>query len=551
MSTTPAAPGQDSGVTDALGSYSVSSLAAGTYYPRTFHTLGYVDELYDNIQCTDGCSNFTSGTGVIVTAGQTTSGIDFGLAVGGTITGTVTNATTGSPLSGVSVVVYTTGNSQVGYGLTNGAGVYVTAGIPTGTYIVRTANALGYVDEIYDDISSCPGGGCTGTPVNVTAGTTTGNINFGLALGGTITGTVVDATSEAPLAGVQVYLTSPGSGFSYSTPTNASGVYAKTGLAEGTYYVWTVNALGYLDELYNNIPCPGGTCTVTGGTGVSVTAGTTTTGINFGLTTSGSISGTVTDASSGAVLAGAGVAVYNSSGGFGGYFTTNASGVYTAGGLATGSYYVRTSNALGYVDELYDNLTCAGLSCSVTTGTPVSVTTGATTSGIDFALGTRGKDCRNDDGREYRGALGQRRGVGLRLNKHPAGWTHGHAHVGRVRDVQSTARNLLRQNLQYPRLRGRAVQQPAVRRELLAVHERDACRRQCRIDDDRHRLRAGARRDDHGHGDGREHRRAAGERHGLRLQLGQRFPGNRQHERVGRVHQGQSGGRDLLHKDVQ
>ena len=37
--------GAGAGVTDAAGSYSVSSLPAGTYCLRTFHTLGYVDEL--------------------------------------------------------------------------------------------------------------------------------------------------------------------------------------------------------------------------------------------------------------------------------------------------------------------------------------------------------------------------------------------------------------------------------------------------------------------------------------------------------------------------
>jgi len=44
---------------------------------------------------------------VSVTAGATTSGVDFGLALGGRISGTVTDAATGTPLAGVSVQVYT------------------------------------------------------------------------------------------------------------------------------------------------------------------------------------------------------------------------------------------------------------------------------------------------------------------------------------------------------------------------------------------------------------------------------------------------------------
>ena len=40
---------------------------------------------------------------------------------------------------------------------------------------------------------------------------------------------------------------------------------------------------------------------------------------------------------------------------------TNASGQYlTWTGLPEGSYRVKTSNRLGYVDELYDNVTCPG-----------------------------------------------------------------------------------------------------------------------------------------------------------------------------------------------
>ena len=43
--------------------------------------------------------------------------------------------------------------------------------------------------------------------------------------------------------------------------TNTAGVYTSyTGLPAGTYYARTSNSAGYLDELYNNIPCPGGGC---------------------------------------------------------------------------------------------------------------------------------------------------------------------------------------------------------------------------------------------------------------------------------------------------
>ena len=66
----------------------------------------------------------------------------------------------------------------------------------------------------------------------------------------------------------------------------------------------------------------------------------------------GSISGTVTNAGTGALLSGVSVNAYNASGSSMGNNTTNASGVYTVTGLATGTYYVLTSNSLGYLVEL-------------------------------------------------------------------------------------------------------------------------------------------------------------------------------------------------------
>jgi hypothetical protein len=60
--------------------------------------------------------------------------------------------------------------------------------------------------------------------------------------------------------------------------------------------------------------------------------------------------------------------------------------VYTVSGLLTGSYFARTSNALGLIDQLYRNIPCVNQSCTVTTGTAIAVTAPNTTSGINFAL---------------------------------------------------------------------------------------------------------------------------------------------------------------------
>jgi hypothetical protein len=55
-------------------------------------------------------------------------------------------------------------------------------------------------------------------------------------------------------------------------------------------------------------------------------------------------------------------------------------------GLAAGNYFVRTTNYSGFVDELYNNISCPDQSCNPTSGTPVPVSNGSDTGNIDFAL---------------------------------------------------------------------------------------------------------------------------------------------------------------------
>ena len=50
-----------------------------------------------------------------------------------------------------------------------------------------------------------------------------------------------------------------------------------------------------------------------------------------------------------------------------------------------GTYYARTYSFEGYFEELYSEISCDP-SCTVTDGTPIAVTLGSTTGGIDFTL---------------------------------------------------------------------------------------------------------------------------------------------------------------------
>ena len=190
------------------------------------------------------------------TVGATTPNINFALIPGGLISGTVTDAATGNGLANISVQIYNTGNLFLTSVSTDNLGRYTTrVGLPTGTYFARTSNSIGYINVLYPTSTclSCPPS--FGNPISVTAGSTTTGINFSLTLGGRITGTITDATTGLPLQGVSVSVFLPdGSGVGGSS-TNSLGVFTSPGLPAGTYFVRTSNGQGYINQVYNNVPC--------------------------------------------------------------------------------------------------------------------------------------------------------------------------------------------------------------------------------------------------------------------------------------------------------
>ena len=366
------------------GQFRLEGLAAGTYYAKTSNSVGYVDRIYDDIPCL-GCG-VTSGQPIVTVAGQVRTGIDFALAKGGAIAGTVTDAGTGTGLSGVSVAVYNGAGGWVAAAATSSTGDYTLSGLGAGTYYVATWNSLGYIDEIYDDLTLAGRTVVEGRAIVVAATQTVSGINLALAKGGSVTGSVTDAGSGAALTGVSVGLyTSRGTPLN-NAATSSGGRYTIGGLLPGTYYAKTYNTQGYTDQLYDNLPCVN--CVIATGQPIVVSATQTVSGINFALSKGGAIAGRVTDEASGNGVAGVLINIYSSGGTFVGWAQTSAGGSYSVGGLLPGTYNVKTSNTLGYIDELYDNLPCLG--CTATTGKPIVVGAAQTVSGINFALAKGG-----------------------------------------------------------------------------------------------------------------------------------------------------------------
>ena len=302
----------------------------------------------------------------------------------GAITGLVTDEATGNPLAGVTVNIYPTGQSAT----TDSTGRWIVTGLDTGTYNASTSSASGYVNETYRDIACV--NYCSpyyGTPIAVTDGAVTSGVNFALARPGSISGTVTDSVTGQGVEGTRVRLYSASSYEVVWTQTNANGSYSLPELPPGSYFLRAEDP-SYLDQLYDGMPCEGG-CVVTTGTPIVVAASTNTPGIDFALQPGGSISGTVTSAATGTPISSGEVQLTSADGAAWWYAYLDASGSYRISGLAAGTYFANTFTWGAWADELYDDILCEP-GCTITAGTPILVTLGQETQGVDFSLQTFG-----------------------------------------------------------------------------------------------------------------------------------------------------------------
>jgi 5-hydroxyisourate hydrolase-like protein (transthyretin family) len=378
---------------DVDGSYRMVNVRAGTYFVLTGvgrGTTDFLDELYDDIPCYVDC-DVSTGTSITVLAGTDTSGIDFALDLGGTLTGTVTDSLTGLALTSGTVGVYT----PFGFFLEStpilGDGTFAVSGLLPGSYLLL-ASSPGYSGQLYESVP-CFGGihnfpycdRLAGTPVEVGVAETVSGLDFALDPLGSISGRVTDAMSGAGVGG-RVDAFDLGEGVIDSADLNPDGTYSLDALPAGSFFLrtWTE---GYVDELYDDVVFHRQFCSFdcdfSGGTPIPVGVGGAVLSIDFQLDRLGEITGTVVDAGTGAPLS-ARVELFDEMGeqvGFAKF--ADASGDYLWPDLVPGTYFVLASTST-YLPEVYDDVLCQG--CSPTKGTPVAVVSGAVTSGIDFAL---------------------------------------------------------------------------------------------------------------------------------------------------------------------
>ncbi len=306
----------------------------------------------------------------------------------GSISGTVTNAMTGEPIPDLRILLTEADGLllSAGWADTDASGFYLAAGLDAGSYYLQTDAGVAFLDELYDDIP-CRGR-CDltpGTQVVVTSSTITSGIDFALQPLGAISGIVTDEITGEPIpASSRVEARGP-NGITKDGHTDAEGRYTIANLIAGDYLVLTLNRTEYVDEVFDDLPCPRGDCFPGQGDPVTVSFGATTNGIDFELEPLGSISGRVTEevTGEGVVLV---VRVLDADGSGIDSTGTDAEGNYVAASVPQGMYFVKTANHSAVQHEIYDDIPCLSVGCDVTVGTPVSVSIGTDTPGIDFAL---------------------------------------------------------------------------------------------------------------------------------------------------------------------
>lgn len=365
--------------TGPAGGYVFEELPDGTYFLYTY-SLHHADELYDDLPCEPWCEP-TTGTPVLVAGGHTTSGIDFDLSRLGSISGTVAEAGTGAPLAGVALEAYDANGGWVASTTTDTSGSYQIQDLAAGDHYV-VARLDEYLDELYEDLP-CERFECdvtSGTPIPVALGSDTPGTDFALSPAGSIAGIVATADGGTEWGTIYVYDAATG----YVTYTGTEvGPYRVTDLAPGTYFVLASQFFDYEDELFEEIPC-GLSCDPAEGTPVVVADGSETSGIDFTLDRLAVIQGIVRDSSTELPIADTEIVAYDDQGSWVSSGYSSTSGAYQISGLFTGTYHAVAYDAR-YLDELYDDVAC-DLECDVQAGTPIDVTVGSVTSGIDFAL---------------------------------------------------------------------------------------------------------------------------------------------------------------------
>ena len=355
--------------------YSFSSLDPGTYYVGLVDRYGFKNELYESVDCPSPC-NATTGTPIVLGAGEAVEGIDLELQRLGIVRGTVRDATTDVVPSGRKYVyLYDASGQQLASDYISSDGNFFFNNLQPGNYFLL-AQVSGYLDQLWQSIDCFPSvsaGGCnvtSGTPVVVEYDGDT-SIHFAMDPGLSIRGTTRDVNGATIGSFLEIY-DRVGRSITTVRSYSSDGTWEVTGLVPGFYRVQSRPGTRYMSLAWPSTYCSGGfSCHAGSGTSIEVSAGGVA-GIDFSHQLLGSISGQVTSVETGAPIPGLRVYLYSSGNVYRGFSYTGSDGIFEFSGLAGATYYVATADNSTYLDEAYGAGVCE-TDCSPSVGTPLSL----------------------------------------------------------------------------------------------------------------------------------------------------------------------------------
>jgi hypothetical protein len=220
--------------TDANGTYIITNLSAGDYRVYAY-AIEYGREFYNDTYF------WNDAQPVSVIDGEETPNINFSLGPGGSISGTITSADSGMPLSNVSMCAkFADENHGAGAGISDENGNYMIVGLPYSTYKVLSPTYArfgsdddNYIMEFWQENATWDDADI----VTVAEGINPTDINFTLEVSGTISGFVYQEDGVTPLSNVHIHANDCDTNeWMDGTNTDQDGFYSLV-LPNGTYRV--------------------------------------------------------------------------------------------------------------------------------------------------------------------------------------------------------------------------------------------------------------------------------------------------------------------------
>jgi protocatechuate 3,4-dioxygenase beta subunit len=223
------------GNTNDSGKYEIKKLSSGVKLYVTARAFGFSQRWYNNVTTPE------LATPIVLQTEEVRDNVNFTLPEAGKISGTVKNKA-GTPLQYANINAYGK-NGGYYYASSDQSGNYVFENLNAGKYIVY-ASQYGYIMQYFDHKSQYE----LADSVVVEEEKTTGNINFDLSTGGTITGTIKTVTGS-PIAYASVYANSMNYG--YYGSSDQSGGYTVNNITPGKYIVYSLS-YGYATQWYDH-----------------------------------------------------------------------------------------------------------------------------------------------------------------------------------------------------------------------------------------------------------------------------------------------------------